>query len=358
MQTVNVALGERSYDICIGSECLAKLPRLVAELLRPTSIAIVCDHIVAELYGRRTCEACRSAGLATSLIPFPAGEESKNLGQAEEICKRMFAAGLDRRSSLVALGGGVTGDLAGFAAAIYMRGISFVQAPTTLLAQVDSSVGGKTGVNLPGGKNLVGVFHQPAAVFADIRALHTLPVEEMRWGLAEAIKHGIIRDAAYLQMIEQEADKIEVRDEGVLEDLVAGSCRIKAAVVGADERESGLRAILNFGHTFGHAYEALSGYTLPHGEAVAMGMLAACRLAERLRGCDRSVRERLQSLLRRFGFSLRPPPFNAADALACMRGDKKAQGGRRRFVLPLRLGEVEVVEVEDESAIVAALRLE
>jgi 3-dehydroquinate synthase len=358
MQTIPVPLARHAYDIHVGRGLLGEAAERVRAVLQPHRIAVVADETVAGLYGETLREALAAGGADAVLVTFPAGEASKRLAQAEVLHEALLAEGLDRKSALVALGGGVTGDLAGFVAATFLRGIPFVQAPTSLLAMVDSSSGGKTGVNLRAGKNLVGAFHQPALVLADIDTLRTLPREELLSGLAEVVKHGVIRDAAYFELVETGAEAILALDPETLAAVVAGSCRIKGAVVAEDEREeSGVRALLNLGHTFGHAYEAASGYALRHGEAVAMGMIAACHLAERLGLSEAALRERLAALLRRIGLPCTAPAYDAEDLLATMRGDKKRERGRHRFVLPRSLGTAEVVTVDDEDAVREALRL-
>ncbi len=355
VQTQRVRLGERSYTIAVGQGLIDDVGPRIQEGLAPSRVGVVADTTVDRLYGSRVQGSLQAAGIQAARISFPPGEDAKNLDQVRTLYDALFEAGLDRKSAVVALGGGVTGDLAGFAAATFMRGIPFVQVPTSLLAMVDSSSGGKTGVNLPRGKNLIGAFHQPALVVIDPATLQTLSREELLSGLAEVVKHGVIRDAAYFGLVEAESQRILALDSDVLDPLILGSCRIKAAVVAADEREGGLRAILNFGHTFGHAFESLSAYTLRHGEAVAVGMVAACRLAERLRGLDPEVGRRLGDVLRALGLPVAVDGFAPADVLAAMRGDKKTEHGRLRVILPVRLGEVEIVEVEDEAAVRAAI---
>jgi 3-dehydroquinate synthase len=271
----------------------------------------------------------------------------------------MVEAQLDRKSAVVALGGGVTGDLAGFASASYMRGIAYIQAPTTLLAMVDSSVGGKTAIDHKLGKNLIGAFHQPRLVFADPTTLDTLPLVEFRSGMAEVIKHGVIRDPDYFSFLEETADAIMKRDPETIEHVIARSCRIKAEVVGADERETGLRAILNFGHTAGHAIEALCDFeAYRHGEAVAIGMIIAAEIAHQLCGFTRSEIDRLRNLLVRIGL---PTDISnkrnlSSDAiLKAMYGDKKTERGTLRFVLPTRIGATRIEKIKDENLIKGAI---
>ncbi len=357
MQTIAVTLERNAYEILVGRDLLAAAAEEVRAVLDPHRLAVIADETVAALYGESLRQALSGGGLEAVLVTFPAGEGSKRLGQAEALHEALLAEGLDRKSAVVALGGGVTGDLAGFVAATFLRGIPFVQVPTSLLAMVDSSSGGKTGVNLRTGKNLVGAFHQPARVLADIATLRTLPEAEFLSGMAEVVKHGVIRDAAYFALVEGRIDAILALDPEALEAVVAGSCRIKGAVVSEDEREeSGVRALLNLGHTFGHAYEAASGYRMRHGEAVAAGMVAACHLAEALGLAGAEVRKRLTALLARIGLPVTAPPFDAETLLETMRGDKKRERGRHRFVLPRAIGEAELVTVGDEAAVRSALR--
>ena len=275
---------------------------------------------------------------------LPPGEKHKTMASVDRLLREMMRAGADRGSLLIAFGGGIVGDVGGFVSAIYMRGIPYVQVPTTFLAQVDSSVGGKTGVNLPEGKNLVGSFHQPRAVFADIGVLGTLPDRELRAGLMESVKAGIIRDRALVRYMEENAPLILGRDAKALEKVIAASIRMKAGVVNIDERESGLRMILNLGHTVGHAIEQATAYKLLlHGEAVAWGMIAALHLGAQRGTISRSQFERLQNLVYRYG-PLPALKLRAAKVIAATSGDKKNVGGTRRFVLPLGIGDAGVVE--------------
>lgn len=310
---------------------------------RTPKAALISDANVAEHYLEPAMESLRTAGLAATPLVVPPGDASKSLSQVGQLCDAMLRMGLDRGSVVVALGGGGVTDLAGFAAAIYMRGIAWIAVPTSLLAQVDASVGGKTAVNHPECKNLIGAFHQPAAVLCDTETLKTLPDEELRTGLAEVVKHAMIRDADLFDELERRADRILARDLSILEDIVARNVRIKAEVVAADEREADLRRILNYGHTIGHAIESLTGIT--HGRAVALGMMAEAHVA-RTRGLvGGAVVERQRKLIRRFGLPVAlEEPLDAARCLQIMQHDKKAEAGRLRFVLPERIGAVRVVE--------------
>jgi len=359
MHKVPVDLSDRSYDILIDHDSLDRLGIEILNLLKPSRVAIISDQTVAALYGERLLGSMSHAGIQTTCITFPAGERSKCLSEYERILDQMVEAGLDRKSAVVALGGGVTGDLAGFASACYMRGIAYVQAPTTLLAMVDSSVGGKTGIDHRLGKNLIGAFHQPRLVFADPSTLDTLPEVEFRSGMAEVVKHGVIRDADYFAFLEESADEILKRDPDTIEHVIARSCQIKAEVVGADEREAGLRAVLNFGHTAGHAIEALCNFTdYRHGEAVAIGMMIAAQIAHQVCGFSLEEIDRLHNLLNRIGLptNLLENRNLCCDAiLKAMYGDKKTEHGILRFVLPSRIGATRIEKISDENVIKRAI---
>jgi len=316
---------------------------------RSPSAVLITDANVAEHYLEPVTESLRAAGLAAEAVTLPPGEGSKTLEAAARLYDRMLKAGLDRGSVAVGLGGGVVTDLAGFVAATYMRGIPWIAVSTSLLGQVDASVGGKTGVDHPECKNLIGAFHQPAAVLADVSTLATLPQEELRTGLAEVVKHAMIRDADLMARLEREADALLACDTAVFEDVDARNVRIKAEVVSADEREGGLRRILNYGHTIGHAIESLAmesggrlaGTPLTHGRAVALGMVAEACIAERRGRLAAEVADRQRDLLARFGLPVAlEEPLDADRCLAIMRHDKKAQAGRLRFVLPEAVGSV------------------
>src|SRR5580700_8966385 len=330
MRTVNVSLGSRSYPIFIGEKILADLGRHCAELQLGRRCVIISDKNVAPLYAAKASASLRKAGFEPMLVTTPAGETSKSLKVFQTCCDQLAGHRLERKSFIVALGGGVVGDLAGFVAAAYLRGIAFVQAPTTLLAQVDSSVGGKVGVNLAAGKNLVGAFHQPRLVLCDLAALRTLPPREFRAGLAEVIKYGIIYDAALFARLERDLPKLLRRDGEVLAEVVARCCEIKAEVVGQDETETGLRAILNFGHTIGHAIEAIAGYgKYLHGEAISIGQVAAAKLSVHAAGLPVEEAERIAALFIDAGL---PTKFKLnsvqLDKLcAAMKLDKKVSAG-------------------------------
>jgi 3-dehydroquinate synthase len=339
MQTVNVALGERSYPIHIGSELLERSELLLPHLARPR-VAVVTNDVVGSLYLERLRSSLSGAGVAVLPITVPDGEAHKNWATLNHILDTLLRERCERKTTLIALGGGVIGDLTGFAAAIYLRGVPFIQVPTTLLAQVDSSVGGKTGINHPLGKNLIGAFHQPRLVLADTATLNTLPERELGAGLAEVIKYGLILDAALFDWLETNIARLGARDPEALEYAVRRSCEIKAAVVAADERESDSRALLNLGHTFGHAVEAgLSYGTWLHGEAVAAGTVMAARLSQRMGLLSPADTKRIESLLSRAGLPVRAPALGVERYLDLMGLDKKVEGGKLRLILLKRIGE-------------------
>jgi 3-dehydroquinate synthase len=338
MQTVRVALDTRSYPIHIGRGLLARAD-LVAVAIPQRRAAIVTNDTVAPLYLERLAGPLEAAGVACVRIVVPDGEDHKDWATLDRVIGELLAHRCDRLTAIVALGGGVVGDLAGFAAATYQRGVPFVQVPTTLLAQVDSSVGGKTAINHPRGKNMVGAFYQPQLVLADMDTLATLPERELRAGLAEVIKHGAVRDAALFAWLEANVERLLAYDPDALAHAVQRSIEIKAEVVALDERETGPRALLNFGHTFGHAIETGLGYgSWLHGEAVAAGMVMAAGLSVRLGMLDPQSAERLRRLVERAGLPVAGPHLAADRYLELMSVDKKAEGGRLRFILLERLG--------------------
>ena len=340
---VSVPLQRSPYDVHVGPGLLDQAGVLAAGVLKPGRCALISDSHVAPLYAERVSKSLRGAGFEPVALVSPAGEKSKSMEEAASLCGRMIAAGLDRSSSVVALGGGVVGDLAGFVAAIYYRGIPFIQIPTTIVAQVDSSVGGKTGVNAAGGKNLIGAFHQPRLVIADTGTLATLPAREFNEGFAEVIKHAAIRDFAMLDELDD------------LPALIARNVAIKAAVVAEDEFETkGVRALLNFGHTIGHGIENAAGYgRYLHGEAIALGLVAACRLSAEKAGLALAVRDRILSALARFQLPVcLPADIKTEDILSAMRRDKKFHGGSVRFVLLKNPGDAFVSSDVTESDIV------
>lgn len=341
MTCIRVELGERSYSIHIGVGTLACLPQVLEEEGVKGAVAVVSDTNVAPLYGDAVMQAVREAGLAPALCVIPAGEENKQLARIEELCGQFLEAGLDRASIVIALGGGVVGDIAGFAAACFMRGIGHIQIATTIVAQVDSSVGGKTAVNHPLGKNIIGAFHQPAAVISDMTLLASLPSRELNAGMAEAIKHGVIADEALFAYLEDHVDAILAKDTGALEVAVRRSCEIKSAVVAEDEREHGKRADLNYGHTFGHGIEAATHYErFLHGEAVALGMCAAGELSRSLGLVDDGFVERQRRCIEAYGLPVRMPDLPVDEALRAMKHDKKVRAGTMKFILADGMGHV------------------
>ncbi|MDA8240401.1 MAG: 3-dehydroquinate synthase [Nitrospiraceae bacterium] len=344
MQKIRVDLGDRSYNILIDTGNLPDIGKSLLKFEFSKKICLLSNPTVFGLYGAPVSRSIRDEGFELAEILIPDGEEYKNLGSVEQIYGEMLKARLDRKSVLVALGGGVIGDMAGFAASTYMRGIDFVQVPTTLLAQVDSSVGGKTGVNHALGKNMIGTFWQPRLVWVDTDTLKTLPKREFLSGLAEVIKYGVIWDAEFFRFLEENVGKVLAHDKETLGHIIRVSCEIKAEVVSRDERESGLRAILNYGHTIGHAIETATGYTrFLHGEAVAIGMYAEAKLAQQLGLLDGEQAERIKAVIGSYGLpSAVPEDIAFESVLSSMQLDKKALSGDLRFVLPERIGSVKI----------------
>ena len=363
-ETVRVSLGDRSYEIAIVT---GELPAFAVWLTQAMTargfktggqpaVLIVTDGHVCHQHGAAVGASLHLAGFRCEVAILPPGEQTKSLAEAAALYDRLVEMHADRHTVVVAVGGGVVGDLAGFVAATYARGVPFVQVPTTLLAQVDSSVGGKVGINHPHGKNLIGAFHQPLGVYLDTAVLDTLPLRDYRSGLAEVVKYGVILDEPFFSFLEANVADINQRSAGVLRHIVARSCRLKADVVERDEFErTGLRAVLNYGHTFAHAFETLFGYgELQHGEAVAIGMVYAARLATKLGRIDESIALRQSNLLGALGLPTRLPDSTklaTTDILDRMRLDKKTVGGRLRFVLPTCLGHVELVDDVPEDVV-------
>lgn len=352
MAELHVGLGKRSYPIYIEPGCLQRIGKDLAKKKFGAKYAVITDTNVDELYGETLLEILKEAGVKAKLFPFPAGEQSKTMFTLEALASRMTKAGFDRQDCIVAFGGGVTGDLAGFLASSYMRGIPFVQVPTSLLAQVDSSVGGKTGVDLPEGKNLVGAFYQPKAVYIDIDVLKTLPKQELLGGLAEVIKYGVIQDKEFFIFLEEYRRKILQLEPEIIEKMIYTCCDIKADVVAADEREGGLRKILNYGHTIGHAVEAASNYQLIHGLAVAIGMVAASRIShlkQTLKGVDK---ERIYSIISAYGMDVSVPyHLDRAEIKKYLKADKKAVGGKVFYILPDSIGSTYITDEVTEEMI-------
>jgi 3-dehydroquinate synthase len=355
-ETIQVGLGDRSYPITIGSGVMERIGATLQAGRYAKRYGIISDDRVASLYGTQVQDSLRQAGIDNELIVFPHGEASKHLTTIGTLASALAERGFDRGDGLLALGGGVTGDITGFLASIYMRGIPFVQVPTSLLAQVDSSVGGKTGVDIPQGKNLIGTFYQPRAVMIDTQVLHTLPHEEFLGGMAEVIKYGAAIDADFFHWLDQQRAAILALDPAVIVPMIRRCCEMKAAVVEQDEREGGLRRILNFGHTIGHAVEAASGYQLIHGYAVAIGMRAVADLAVRAGYADPAVAAQIETLLRTYNLpSEIPAAFSRATLRRYLLSDKKTIGGRVFFVLPEQIGRVCITDQVKEADIDAVL---
>lgn len=353
---VTVELGPRSYDILIKPGLLESLPNWLSEYkLSPEKGLIVTDDKVDALYGYATQKRFLDRKKTYPRSIIKSGEESKSQEWLFRLYNDAIESGLDRQSIIIALGGGVVGDLAGYVAASFMRGIRYVQVPTTLLAMVDSAVGGKTGINLPQGKNLIGAFHQPSLVICDLSTLKSLPAREFRAGLAEVIKYGIIYDRRLFDFCDEHMTEILDADENVLEHVVGRSCQIKAEVVRQDETESGLRAILNFGHTLGHAIEAVAGYgTYLHGEAISIGMVFAARMSVKLSGLSKENCGKIERLLAKAGLPVRAPDVDWSALRRAMNVDKKTASGIPRFVLARDIGNVDHGVVVDDSQLDAA----
>ncbi len=348
MPQIEVGLGERSYPIWIGQHILADLGSALDKVEFPSKVALVTNPTVGDLYCEKIVASLVAGGRQVSVIRLPDGEEYKNINTLENIYDVLIDRRFDRYCGLIALGGGVIGDMAGFAAATFLRGIPFVQVPTTLLAQVDSSVGGKTGVNHPQGKNLIGAFYQPKHVHIDVAALTTLPQREFSAGIAEVVKYGIIRDPVFFNWLEENRAALVAQSAEALIHAVMISCQIKANVVENDEKEQGLRAILNFGHTFGHAVETLSGYgVIKHGEAVSIGMVVAAQIAYRMGHCTSAEVDRIRELLSYFDLPVAPPDFTVSEYLEVMQRDKKVKDGAVRFVLNHGIGSSELHKLEN-----------
>jgi 3-dehydroquinate synthase len=353
VQTLQVTLSHARYSIAIGPGLLQNR-ELIESQIRSNDCLIVTDTTVARLYLARLRGVLGDRNVSECILP--AGEQHKTLQTAGRVFDALVGKKLNRDATVLALGGGVIGDIAGFAAACYQRGVAYAQLPTTLLAQVDSSVGGKTGVNHSGGKNLIGAFHQPCAVITDIGTLSTLPVRELAAGLAEVIKYGCVWDPLLIDWLDANLEKLLARDEEALAYAIFRSCEIKATVVAHDEREQGLRAILNFGHTFGHAIEAATAYeTYLHGEAIGLGMLMASDLSHRLGLIDAAAKDRVYALVRRAGLPSEAPQIGAERALELMRMDKKVLAGTVRLVLLEKLGRGVVISKYPQDALEATL---
>ncbi len=352
--TLEVELGERSYPIHIGGDLLGRGGLLRGQVLG-SQVAVITNDVVGPLYLSRVADAL--AGLDVDVYTLPDGERHKNLESYGAIMDFLMERRHNRTTTLVALGGGVVGDITGFVAATFQRGVAFVQVPTTLLAQVDSSVGGKTAINHPRGKNMIGAFYQPRCVIADTTVLNSLGDRELRAGLAEVLKYGVIADAKFFSWLESNVNALLGREPEALAVAIRRSCEIKAAVVAEDEREAGLRAILNYGHTFGHAIETLTGYgELLHGEAVAAGMVMAADLSARQGWLSGAEAKRIKAAVEAFGLPVVAPSLDPDDMLSAMSVDKKVVDGRLRLVLARAIGEVAVTQDVDEPALRATLQ--
>ncbi len=353
-ETVRVELGARSYDIVVGMDVLDTLGSRLSALGFAGRCGVVTSNRVGALYRARVERSLTLAGFRPMVVEIPDGEEHKTFATLERVLDAFLRAGVERRTPLVALGGGVVGDLTGFAAATLLRGVPVVQLPTTLLAQVDAAIGGKTAVDHPVGKNLLGAFHQPSLVLADVGVLATLPRRELLAGLAEVVKYGVIGDAALFERLEADPARVLTVDPTTFVPVVAACARQKAAVVAADEREErGERAMLNFGHTVGHALETVTGYgRYLHGEAVAIGMVAAARVSQALGACDAATVGRIRALLVRLGLPVDlPADVRPRDLEAAMRADKKSAGGQIRFVVVEGVGRVKIVALAAQQIV-------
>ena len=356
MNDIPVSLGPRSYRILVGAGLLGRAGAELTRLKVGRKVALVTDPAILSLHGEAVARSLGDAGFDVTTVLLPEGERAKTLEVASSTWDRFLEAGLDRGSTVVALGGGAVGDLAGFAAATYMRGVNFVQLPTTLLAQVDASIGGKTAIDHPRAKNLIGAFHQPRLVISDIAALLTLPEREFRSGMAEVIKHGIVLDAAYFALVERDAAALRAREPAALERIVTGSCRLKASVVERDEQEGELRHVLNYGHTIGHAIEAVTGYQrFAHGEAVALGIAAEAGIAERLGLARPEVRARQITALEALGLPVSGVGEIPERVIEALSRDKKSKDGRVPFILAPEIGTFRLVYDVPRNTILEAV---
>jgi 3-dehydroquinate synthase len=356
---IPVHLGRQAYTIVVGRGALHPVADYLRELRVGRRTALVSSPEIVRHYGKPVADRLREAGFAVTVVEIPDGEAAKQLPVAERCWSALIEAGLDRSSTVLALGGGAVGDLAGFVAATFMRGVNFVQLPTTVLAQVDASIGGKTAIDHPKAKNLIGAFYQPRLVIADTLTIGTLSEREFRSGLAEVVKHGIVLDAAYFALVEREAARILARDPEILEQVIGGSCRLKASVVERDEREADLRAVLNYGHTIGHALEASTQYSRwTHGEAVALGMVGEARLGQRLGLASEDTVARQRALLDVLGLPTRASGIDVEAVLAALTRDKKSRDGQVPFVLAPAIGTFKVtygIARDDVRAVIEGL---
>ncbi len=359
MRLLKVNLDKKSsssYEIHIGTSILDRMALLIAKNHKAGRHVVITDSNVGRLHGDKLITVMQGVGLHADLIEFPAGEASKNINTVLAVVKKLLDLGADRKSLLVAFGGGVVGDMVGFIASVFMRAVPYIQIPTTLIAQVDSSVGGKTAVDLPYGKNLLGTFYQPRAVFADLSYLATLPEKEFINGLAEIIKYGVIDDEKILRLLEDNIDSLKKRDMLLLLRIVESCCRIKKSIVEIDEKEQGLRQILNYGHTLGHALEAQSDFAVTHGEGVALGMIAAARISEKTGYLESAARERIEYLIQKAGLPCRlPGGLPVAKVIARLKMDKKKEGDVVHFVLLKKIGLPFVNGGIDDAVITAVM---
>ncbi|MFB3925331.1 MAG: 3-dehydroquinate synthase [Syntrophales bacterium] len=342
MKKIKVNLDRKktlTYEICIGRDILDRVGPIMTKNNWASRYIIITDSNVADLYGGRVLSSLREIGIGAEMISFAAGETSKNFENMLNIVEGLIAMGADRKCGLIALGGGVVGDIAGFIASIFMRSVPYVQIPTTLLAMVDSSIGGKTGIDLRAGKNILGSFYQPKGVFIDLDFINTLPAREFNNGMAEVIKYGIIDDEELFRQLEEEISALQDREPGFLERIISISCRIKKGIIEIDETEKGLRRILNFGHTIGHAVEAESGFAIAHGEAVSIGMAVSARISEKMKYLSPEDRARIESLIASAGLPCRiPDSITTEGILSRIRVDKKKEGDNLHFVLIKKIG--------------------
>ncbi|MCX5848645.1 MAG: 3-dehydroquinate synthase [Deltaproteobacteria bacterium] len=342
MRSIKVNLDKKcmsSYEIRIGKDILDRMTLLIAKNHKAGRYVVITDDCVGGLYGLKLLAGLKDIGLKASLIEFPAGEASKNINTVLDIAGKLMESGADRETCLIALGGGVVGDIVGFIASIFMRGVPYIQIPTTLVAQVDSSIGGKTGIDLPFGKNLLGAFYQPRAVFVNLNYLETLPEKEFNNGLAEIIKYGAIDDEKMFRTLESNMDAVKSKDQKLMLSLIENCCQIKKSIVEIDEKEQGLRRILNFGHTLGHSLETISKYTMTHGEGVALGMIAAARISEKMGYLGDDETERIEALIRGAGLPVKiPKSFDRDNIITQLRMDKNKKGDIVHFVLLKKIG--------------------
>lgn len=355
MENLKVNLKEKSYNISFHSD-FSSLADVMKSINAPGKLLVVTDTNVEKLYLAEVADILKNAGYDVSFFAFPAGEENKNIDTITDICKACMDHKLDRKSMIIALGGGVVGDMAGFAASIYMRGIDFVQVPTTLLSQSDSSVGGKTGIDFCGAKNILGAFLQPKHVYINVSTVKTLPEREIISGLGEVIKHGIIRDKDFYTFLQENVNDIKKLDDKILMSMCRKNCIIKAAVVENDEREAGERAHLNFGHTIGHAVESASDFKLTHGASVALGMIGAFYIASNRGYISPDKLDELIVLLSKYGFETKTEIIDIEKILGIMRSDKKSASGTIRFVLPTSIGKVDIFSDVADEEIISAIK--